>query len=196
VGRCLAKLQVKRAPLCSAALAVAVGVLALAAPSARAEPNARTVGDVGVQLDVALNGHIVQRCEIRGGESIDLGELRGGLTAAADFGLDCNVPFDIQVVSTRGGLAHASQPLGEGPYSGTLPYDLNVTVPTLYPEREVIVRASFLSSNMIGRAVLSSGDGIASGRGSLELRTREPAGAGLLAGRYTETLTMTIIPRV
>lgn len=196
MGEFQAELQVKRASLCSMALVAAVGVVALAAPSARAEPNPRAIGDIGVQLDVALNGRIVQRCEIQGGESIDLGELRGGLVAAADFGLDCNVPFDIQVVSTRGGLAHASQPLGEGPFSGTLPYDLNVTVPTLYPGREVIVRASFLSSNMMGRTVLSSGDGIASGRGSLELRTREPSGAGLLAGRYTETLTMTISPRV
>lgn len=196
MGGFRAKLQVQRASFCSVALAAAVGAVLLAGPAARAEPNARIVGDIGVQLDVALNGRIVQRCEIQGGESIDLGELRGGLVAAADFGLDCNVPFDIQVVSTRGGLAHASQPLGEGPFSGTLPYDLNVTVPTLYPGREVIVRASFLSSNMMGRTVLSSGDGIASGRGSLELRTREPSGAGLLAGRYTETLTMTISPRV
>jgi hypothetical protein len=168
-----------------------------AAPSAEAEPmNARSLVDIGTQLDVALHGRIVQRCEIQGGESIDLGELRGGLVAAAGFGLDCNVPFDINVSSARGGLAHASKPLGEGPFSGTLPYDLKVSVPTLYPEREVVVEARFSSPNMMGRAVLSSGDGIAAGRGSLELRTRTPAGAGLLAGQYSETLIMTISPRV
>lgn len=204
MGRFLTTLQVACASLRSAASAgkaasaVAVGVMALAAaPSAGAEPmNARSLVDIGTQLDVALQGRIAQRCEIQGGESIDLGELRGGLVAAAGFGLDCNVPFDINVSSARGGLAHASKPLGEGPFSGTLPYDLKVSVPTLYPEREVVVEARFSSPNMMGRAVLSSGDGIAAGRGSLELRTRTPSGAGLLAGQYSETLIMTISPRV
>lgn len=201
VGRFLNALQLawasSRFTLCARVFAATTGVAAVvAAPCAGAEPmNARLV-DVGAQLEVALNGRIVQRCEIQGGESIDLGELGGGLVAAAAFGLDCNVPFDLNISSAQGGLAHASKPLGEGPFSGTLAYDLRVVVPTLYPEREVVVERRFSSPEMTGRAVLSSGDGIAAGRGSLELRTRTPTGAGLLAGQYSETLTMTISPRV
>lgn len=186
-----------RAPWRATVLAAAGAMVVAVASSAEAEPmSAGNLVDIGAQLEVALKGRIVQRCEIQGGESIDLGELRGGLVAAAGFGLDCNVPFDINVSSARGGLAHASQPQGEGPFAGMLPYDLKVTVPTRYPEREVVVEGRFFSPDMMARAVLSSGDGIASGRGWLELRTRAPSGAGLLAGRYRETLTMTISPRV
>ena len=43
-----------------------------------------------------------------------------------------------------------------------------------------MVQASFSSTDHTG--MLSSGDGIAAGGGKIEFRTRQPAGAGLLAG--------------
>ena len=174
----------------SAALA---GVsLALLAATAEAKPSTKTM-DVGKSLTVAVTGRIVPRCEIQGGGDINFGELTGGERATAMFGLDCNVPFDLGVTSARGGLAHATQPQGEGPFSGVLPYDVTLTVPTLRPEPRTI-RASFSSVDHTG--VLSSGDGIAAGGGKIEFRTRQPAGAGLLAGQYSETLTVTVTPRV
>ena len=171
--------------------AVALIAIAIASP-ALAKPVSDNL-DVGKTLNVAVTGRIVPRCEIQGGGDIDFGELTGGERATALFGLDCNVPFDLGVTSARGGLAHISQPQGEGPFSGVLPYDVTLTIPTLRPEPRT-VRANFSSVEHTG--VLSSGVGIAAGSGKIEFRTRQPAGAGLLAGQYSETLTVTVTPRV
>ena len=183
-----------RSSACRLSVAVGAAVMMIAAASspALAKPVADNL-DVGKTLNVTVTGQITARCEIQGGGDIDFGELTGGEHATALFGLDCNVPFDLGVSSARGGLAHVSKPQGEGPFSGVLPYDVTLTVPTLRPEPRV-VRASFSSSDHTG--LLSSGDGIAAGGGKIEFRTRRPAGAGLLAGQYTETLTVTVTPRV
>lgn len=172
--------------------AIGAASLALVATGAAAKPATSSI-EVGKTLTVAVTGRIVPRCEISGGGDIDFGELTGGERATALFGLDCNVPFDLGLTSARGGLAHATKPQGEGPFSGVLPYDVTLTVPTLRPEPRTL-RASFSSVDHAG--VLSSGDGIAAGGGKIEFRTRQPAGAGLLAGQYSETLTVTVTPRV
>jgi hypothetical protein len=157
-----------------------------------ATPDSRNV-DIGKTLNVTVTGRIAPRCEIHGGGDIDFGELTGGERAVAPLGLDCNVPFDLAVSSARGGLAHATKPQGEGPFSGVLPYDMTLTIPTLRPTPRT-VRRSFSSVERSGS--LSSGDGIAAGGGMIEFRMRRPMGAGLLAGQYTETLTVTVTPRV
>lgn len=178
-----------------AALGAGVGaasMIAMSAVPAAAKPSTNSI-EMGRTLNVAVTGRIPARCEISGGGDIDFGELTGGESATALFGLDCNVPFDLGVTSARGGLAHVSKPQGEGPFSGVLPYDVLLTVPTLRPEPR-LVRGAFNSQDHIG--VISSGDGISAGGGKIEFRTRQPAGAGLLAGQYTETLTVTVTPRV
>lgn len=180
------------ARLLSVTVGAAVVMIAAAAAPAMAKPVADNL-DVGKTLNVTVTGQIVPRCEIQGGGDIDFGELTGGERATALFGFNCNVPFDLGVTSARGGLAHVTKPQGEGPFSGVLPYDVTLTVPTLRPAPRM-VQASFSSTDHTG--MLSSGDGIAAGGGKIEFRTRQPAGAGLLAGQYTETLTVTVTPRV
>jgi len=170
--------------------AVALIVTAIASP-ALAKPVADNL-DVGRTLNVTVMGQITPRCAIQGGGDIDFGELSGGERASGLFGLDCNVPFNIEIKSANGGLTHVSQPQGEGPFSGILPYDVRLTVPTLRPS-SAVVQTSFSSLQRTG--VLNSGDGISDGAGKIEIETRRPAGAGLLAGKYSETLTLTITPR-
>lgn len=183
------------ARLVGMSVAAAVGIAASAA--AAEPPDLRRGYEVGARLEVALEGRIVERCEIVGGGDVDLGELTGGKEMSTSFGLDCNLPFQIDLRSERGGLAHAVQPQGEGPYAGVLAYDLKVAVPTLQPRGErVVVEGDFSSMELIGVRSISSGEGISAGRGDILLKTRTPPGAGLLAGRYQETLTMTIVPRV
>lgn len=186
------KSSLKRFRSSSVVMTVAVGLMFAVASPASAKPAADNL-EVSSNLNVAVTGQIASRCEISGGGDIDFGELSGGESATALFGLDCNVPFDLGVSSARGGLAHVSKPQGEGPFVGILPYDVTLTVPTLRPEPRV-VRSSFSSVDHMG--TLSSGDGIAAGGGRIEFRTRQPAGAGLLAGQYTEIFTVTVTPRV
>lgn len=200
MGWFLTTSDVKRAavrPMARAGWMLALVAL-FGASSAAAGPADRARGlEVGERLELALEGRIVERCEIQGGGEVDLGELTGGKEMSASFGLDCNLPFQIDLRSAQGGLAHVSQPQGEGPFAGTLAYDLRVAVPTLHPQgSQVVVEADFSSMDLVGVRSISSGEGISAGRGGFVLRTRAPSGAGLLAGRYMETLTMTITPRV
>lgn len=173
---------------------VALVLAAGAAGSVSAEPMpGKGIEVAAARLDVVVTGRILPRCEISGGGEINLGELRGNQGATALFGLDCNLPFNLGVSSMRGGLAHATQPQGEGPYAGLLPYDVTLTIPTLTPAPRTL-RESFSSLNR--SKTISSGDGISAGSGKIEFRTREPQGVGLLAGKYSETFTVTVVPRV
>lgn len=177
-------------------LAALAGLIVVSSASAGPAEGARGV-ELGTRLDLALEGRIVERCQIHGGGDVDLGELTAGKEMSASFGLDCNIPFQIDLRSGRGGLVHTTQPLGEGPFSGSLIYDLKVVVPTLRPRGEKVrVEAGFSSMELTGVGSLSSGEGISSGPGEISLRMRAPSGVGLLAGQYTETLTVMIVPRV
>ena len=146
-------------------------------------------------FDVAVTGRIVSDCRLTGGGTIDLGELTGNEVVTADFGLRCNVPFDLSFESARGGLAHVAKPRGEGPFAGTLAYTLNVAVPVLAPQAGVM-SAAYSSADLTARKTLTSGEAIAAGGGQLQIRTQRPQGAGLLAGEYVETLSVTLQPRV
>lgn len=176
----------------SVRLAVAVGVatVMVAAGGARADTIESTSG-----FDVAVTGRIVSDCRLTGGGTIDLGELTGNEVVTADFGLRCNVPFDLSFESASGGLAHVTKPRGEGPFAGTLAYTLNVAVPTVSPQ-DGMMSAAFSSAELVARKTLTSGDAVAAGGGRLQIRTQTPQGAGLLAGEYVETLNVTLQPRV
>lgn len=146
------------------------------------------------KLEIALDGRIPARCELGRGGRIDLGELTGGETATANLGFECNVPFELSFQSSRGGLAHDTAPNGQGPYAGTLGYSLDIRVPTLNPTPRAL-QASFNSRALTSRKSISSDGAIAAGGARLQLVTETPTGAGLLAGKYSETLTVTVTPR-
>lgn len=177
------------------AIAVAILVVASACPSAVA---AHADNDRGLptfsKIELGLDGHISARCEMGSGREIDFGQLTGGETATADLGFECNVPFEIGFQSMRGGLAHVAMPNGQGPFAGLLGYSLEVRVPTRSPEPRTL-HANFDSRDLTGRKTLSSNGAIAAGGARLEFRTEAPRGAGLLAGEYSETLSVTITPR-
>lgn len=174
------------------------GLMALVLAAAFGLPaSAVAMADTGgaASLDVVVKGKITPSCRLSGGGDIDFGELSGAREVEADFGLNCNVPFDISFQSARGGLAHAVLPQGQGPFAGTLGYTLSVTIPTISPTPAVL-GATYDSENLIARKTLSSGEGIAKGGGRIRIRTDRPSEAGLLAGRYSEVLNVTVSPRV
>jgi hypothetical protein len=178
-----------------AALAAAM-TAALPAHAERLSTPSSTIGiDVGTRLNLGLSGNIASRCLLSGGGDIRFGELRGGEAARAAFGLDCNVPFTIDIRSAKGGLAHTTLPGGQGPFAGTLEYDMRLVIPTVSPQ-PVTVEGRFTSRELMGRRSVSSGDGISAGNGLIEFQMRQPEGAGLLAGDYNETVTLTITPRM
>ena len=147
-------------------------------------------------LNLVLTGRIEQRCAMSGGGDFDLGQLTAGRAAGGVFSLVCNVPFDLRLTSANGGLAHEEKPTGEGPFAGLLAYDVRVRVPVLEPDPQVL-QGTFGSPDLSGGAVLSSGDAVSGpGEGRLEIVTRPIPQPGLLAGRYSETLTLSVTPRI
>lgn len=177
--------------------ACAVLGASLTVPGAAAAADRAAGGDTATfsRMDMMLAGRISARCDMAGGGDIDFGELSANQTARVRVGLDCNVPFDLSFQSARGGLAHAVQPAGEGPYAGTLDYTLNVQVPLAGPHASTL-QGRFDSQALLSRKTLDSGEAIAAGDARIEIRTGLPEGAGLLAGRYSETLTITVASRL
>src|SRR5690606_19362840 len=100
----------------------------------------------------------------------------------------------ITVTSANGGLANAEAPGGQGPYSGLLPYSLQLDVAVRAPQQR-LVQASFSSRQLTGGGALSSGDGIASDGGRIRVELGKPTGAGLLAGQYNEVIELQLAPR-
>ena len=146
-------------------------------------------------FDVVLAANVPTRCELGRGATIDFGELTGGISAEARLGLECNVPFDLNIRSAHGGLEHATKPGGEGPFAGRLAYAFGVDVPVLAPA-ERMMSGRYDSRQLVSGVTLSSMDAIAKGGAVLRFNTQAPEGAGLLAGEYSETITLTITPRM
>ncbi len=144
-------------------------------------------------LDLTLNGHLPAECRVSGGGDVDFGRnLGGGLAATATFGFNCNIPFAIKVASVRGGLTHATQPRGEGPFAGTLGYTMDVRVPTRNASGPGSTVGGRFSSTVRSKTFHSGSDAIATGGGTISFLTDTPEGAGLLAGEYSDTVTVTV----
>lgn len=176
----------------------AVAGLAAAVLAGAASPAAAQVKALEAtfsKLDAVVTGRIADRCELAGGGEINFGELTGQETAVAQLALNCNVPFELGLQSARGGLTHATLPRGQGPFAGQLGYTVDIRVPTLSP-RPAVLQGSFNSVELQTRRTLSSGEAIAAGGGRLEFTTLNPVGAGLLAGKYSETFTVTLTPHL
>lgn len=146
-------------------------------------------------FDVLVQGDIPARCELGEGAEHNFGELRGNLSFNTAVHLKCNVPFDLKISAAFGGLAHNVMPNGQGPFSGRLAYALAVEVPVIDPAPRTIFK-TYQSQELLGGATLSSDQGIADGQAQLKFRTGQPEGAGLLAGEYSETISLVLVPRM
>lgn len=169
--------------------------LCVAATATVAQPAfADTIENVK-SLDLAVQGHIAQRCALGSNVTSDLGELgHGRLAVATQMQLDCNVPFTMSIRAQNGAIQHATMPQGQGGYAGSLPYVLDVELPVRRPDREVISKM-FEGRALLGGQAISSNGGIALDGLRLKLDVAAASGsAGLLAGNYGEVLEITITP--
>ena len=156
--------------------------------------NAKEIQNVR-SLDIAVSGAIRAHCAMGSIGNMDFGNLeRRGLGVETQVALDCNVPFTMTIKGARGGLAHTKMPNGQGPYSGMLPYSLALELPVRHPAQQVISQ-SFNSRQLLAGGVISSNGGIATDGMRLAVELGQPSGeAGLLAGEYSETITITVSP--
>lgn len=146
-------------------------------------------------LDIAVSGMVRQHCAMGNIPDMDFGNLeRRGLGIEARVAFDCNVPFTMTIKGARGGLTHTTMPNGQGPFGGVLPYNLAVVMPVRYPSQQTLSR-SFTSRQLLAGGIISSNGGIATDGMMLAVELGQPSGeAGLLAGDYAETITITVSP--
>ena len=180
----LSYFQIKFA-LCVAA-GIGPAVIACSAAQAADLPQAAS-------QQIRVHGYIDQHCAISAPNEVDFGELQGAAKQAdLKFGLDCNVPFVMQVQAQHGALTNQEYPQGQGPYAGSLPYALTFAIPTRRPGA-AIVRRTFNSRDLIGGQMISSQGGIATEGMSVNVALgNSNSEAGLLAGEYGDTITLTI----
>lgn len=146
-------------------------------------------------VTIAVNGTVGQECALGAIPDVDFGNLeRAGLRAQAQVAFRCNVPFAMTFTGARGALTNLAMPEGQGPYGGTVPYSLAVAMPVRHPTTEVVQR-TFDSRALQAGGFLSSNGGIAADGFTLSIDLAQPTGeAGLLAGHYSETITVTVSP--
>lgn len=170
-------------------LVVFILAMLFAAPSTAGEiRDAQTV-------NLVVTGSITQHCALGNVPNMEFGDLqRRGLRIETHVAFDCNFPFRMLITGARGALTHNTMPSGQGPYSGALPYEIGVTMPLRFPSGRIL-NQSFESRRLLSGGMISSNGGIATDGMTLDIQLGHPTGkAGLLAGDYSETITITVSP--
>jgi hypothetical protein len=146
-------------------------------------------------FDIAVSGSIRQHCALGSVPNMDFGNLeRRGLGIDREVAFDCNMPFTMTIKGAKGALTHTTMPNGQGPYGGQLPYSVGVRMPVRHPATQIVSK-TFNSRQLIAGGVISSNGGIATDGMHLAIELGSPSGeAGLLAGDYSETITITVSP--
>lgn len=165
----------------------ALGVGLVPAPAGASDIEADTTQRIHV------HGDIMPHCAISSPGNVDFGDLeREGLGADLKFGLDCNVPFLMNVRAEHGALTNLEFPRGQGPYSGSLPYTLDFAIPGRRPS-PTMIRETLNSRDLLGGKSISSNGAIATEGMDVRVTLGHAAGeAGLMAGSYGETITITL----
>ncbi|WP_339823217.1 hypothetical protein [uncultured Parasphingorhabdus sp.] len=166
-----------------------LATMALATPAAAHEiDNARSI-------DIAVSGSISEYCSMGGIADMDFGNLeRRGLNRTTQVAFNCNMPFTMKINGERGALTHSTMPNGQGPFGGQLPYSLFVEMPVRHPATQMLNK-SFSSRQLVAGGIISSNGGIATDGMVLGVELGLPSGeAGLLAGDYSEVITITVSP--
>jgi len=146
-------------------------------------------------LTLAVQGEIDQHCAMGTIPDLALGDLssvRGEYRRHVP--LDCNVPVDVVVKSTNGGLTNTAYPGGQGPYKGKLGYRLDLTMAVRKPAINVVSR-NFASTQLAAGGLLSSDGGIVLDGFDLSIRFDQLRGDdALLGGDYSEVIEITVTP--
>lgn len=145
------------------------------------------------EIAISIEGDIPSLCELPDIHDVDLGDISSGSRSVKmGFALSCNVPFELEVKS-GGGLMHELNPQGDGGFAGTLDYALSIALPLRGPTSSRVAQRTFTSGQMSGSgAVISTGDHISAGDGVIILAISSPPDPGLLAGVYSDVITMTL----
>lgn len=147
-------------------------------------------------LNLQVYGRLDQHCILGSISNADFGDLtRPGMRADSHLALDCNVPINVKISAANGALANSRHPEGQGPFAGSVDYNVEVQLPIRRPAHDVMVK-HFESRDLAGAGqTFNTGEAIAVDGMNLRVAL-EPvtSTAGLLAGHYSETIEITVTP--
>ena len=116
---------------------------------------------------------------------------------ALALAVSCNAPFEAVVSSQRGGLAFEGEPASG--FAALVPYAMTFDLPVagggLACDSAAMRAAPGQDTSACRRRIEPGGTGVASGAAMLRLTTR-PGGPPLLMGRYSDTITVRLAPRL
>lgn len=145
-------------------------------------------------IEVEVSGSVRESCAVGMISDIDFRDLeRPGHFRQANVRFDCNVPFSMTITGSTGALSHASMPRGQGPYVGSVPYEVSVQMPLRFPSARTLTR-TFESQQLLSGGVINSQGGIAVDGMILSVEVATLPPHTLLAGNYSETITITVNP--
>jgi hypothetical protein len=181
-----------------AVLLTAGAAVLLTAGAANASSTTTLVGE-RQKLTVDLVGRVPGRCGFSTppADQVLPGDLSAGGSLTVGFTLDCNTPFRVRAASTNGGFRTSAEADG---FANLLDYRLRLRLETDAGGLEAACNADALVSAAGGCAYygaaagegLSSADGVAlHRRGALHF-TWPTARQRLVAGRYSDTLTIVV----
>lgn len=156
-------------------------------------------------LRVPVSGVVTARCTVgqeqASGSFGEILDTAGGGALARSLSLplavNCNAPFEAVVSSQRGGLAFEGEPASG--FAALVPYAMTLDLPVagagLGCESAAMHSVPGQDTSACRRRVEPGGPGLASGTATLRLSTR-PGGLPLLMGRYSDTITVRLAPRM
>lgn len=184
-----------RAKACAGVAAVVASFLIAAEASAHSVPGPEMPDwSETNSLAVQVQGVIRPRCALGSGGLVDMGDLTRSAEARVNIPLICNMPFVMRLNARNGAMVHSEMPGGQGGYSGHVPYGIEVAVPLIDPS-PTGMGGRFSGSQLRAGVSLDSRDAIAAGGASFRFSSRGSE-MDLLAGQYSETITVTIQPKM
>jgi hypothetical protein len=177
-----------------------IGMLALLLASSTTGNAAAEIVGASDSFRVSVHGVVSPRCGVT--QSVRSGTFANPVspnnTAREDhlslpFSVDCNGAFSISLASRSGGLKSA-QTTSDTDFARTLPYAASVTL--LSGQRTDSCASTTMGEDGAGCVShFPMTDGGASGEGRIDV-TLSAGNQPLLAGRYTDFLTITVSPEL
>jgi hypothetical protein len=154
----------------------------------------QTRADDFVTIEVV--GEIDQKCRLNAlPASIELGKISKSGTQFIPFHIDCNTPFEYSVRSRDGAFKNPEVTAASIGFVGQIPYQLDLRIPT----DGGLILALCDSVNLSGLSPScghgNSGSSIAIGQ-IASLTLSWAVGAELVAGTYSDVVTLTFRPRL
>jgi hypothetical protein len=157
------------------------------------------------QLTVAIRGHISPRCAVvvKGPEAVSFSQMTDSADKAIaasvnlPFSYECNTSFTASLTSRNGGLSHQGQ--SATGFSSLVSYSASLGVQRGSGSLALSCNSATMQQGGNGNAAAcrnaSRDHGYSAGDGAIKV-TLNPGGQPLLAGNYSDELTLQLTPNL